>query len=304
MIGSSVQPITPNNMRSFLAILALVIPVSLTVAQLPSGTPAADRYANAQPPSDLNHPRPIPRRDTVFIEEMTWMEVRDARDAGQNRIIIPTGGIEQNGPYLALGKHNFVLRQDCEAIARRLGDTLVAPIIPFVPEGHHSPKTHHMRYPGTISISEETFERLLADIATSFQVHGFKEILLLGDSGDNQFGMEKVAQRLSQAWQGQPTRIHFIAEYYAPSAIREWLEERGIHEVDEGLHDRFRYGAQIATLDSDLIRFSERRKAGLAHINGISLLPIEKTKALGWELIDFQAQRTVTAIRRHLEEAP
>lgn len=291
-------------MRRLLAILAATTQVVTTLAQQTPGSPAAERYANAQTPSDLENPRPIPGRDTVFIEEMTWMEVRDARDAGQNRIIIPTGGIEQNGPYLALGKHNFVLRQDCEAIARRLGNTLIAPIIPFVPEGHHAPKTHHMRYPGTISISEETFERLLAEIATSFQVHGFKEILLLGDSGDNQYGMAQVAERLNEAWKNHPTRIHYIAEYYAPTAIREWLEARGIHEVDEGLHDRFRYGAQIATLDPNLIRFSERRQAGLAHINGISLLPLEQTKTIGWELVDFQAKRTVAAIRHHLGNAP
>src|SRR5947207_5200109 len=85
---------------------------------------------------DPNTPRPIEAVDTVWIEELTWMEVRDALKAGKQTVIIPTGGVEQNGPYLATGKHNVVLRATAEAIARKLGDALVAPIVPFVPEGN------------------------------------------------------------------------------------------------------------------------------------------------------------------------
>lgn len=84
---------------------------------------------------DPNGARPIDAVDTVFIEDMTWMEVRDAMQAGKDTVLIATGGIEQNGPYLAANKHNVVLRGTTDAIARKLGNTLVAPIIGFVPEG-------------------------------------------------------------------------------------------------------------------------------------------------------------------------
>lgn len=82
---------------------------------------------------DPNGPRPVEALDTVWVEEMTWMEVRDALRAGKTTVIVPTGGVEQNGPYLATGKHNVVLRATCEAIARKLGDALVAPVVAFVP---------------------------------------------------------------------------------------------------------------------------------------------------------------------------
>ncbi len=272
------------------------------IAQYHEGSAGAKRYKNTSRPSDLNKPSPIDRHDTVFIEEMTWMEVRDAKQDGKSTILIPTGGIEQNGPYVALGKHNYVLRQDCEAIARGLGDALVAPIVPFVPEGNHSPKSHHMRYPGTISITEETFERLLVDIATSFKVHGFEHIFLLGDSGDNQYGMERVAEQLSSRWRDEPTKVHYISEYYDPGAIEDWLKTKGIIEKDEGLHDRYRYEAQILTLEPEHIRLSQRLDAGLGSINGISLLPIERTYAIGWQLIAFQADRTIKAIKTRLKE--
>lgn len=289
--------------KTLLVCSASSLIVALAGAQQLPGTPAADRYANASTPPDLDGRRPIAARNTVFLEEMTWMEVRDAIKSGRDRIIIPTGGIEQNGPYVALGKHNFVLRQECEAIARRLGNTLVAPIVPFVPEGFHSPKTHHMRYPGTISVTEETFERLLVDIATSFKVHDFRHIYLLGDSGDNQLGMNRVAKELSDKWKEDPTQIHYISEYYAPRELVAWLKKHGIEEVDEGLHDRFRYEALIATLNPDHIRFSQRVREGLTSINGVSLLPFERTKSIGWQLIEFQAQRTVTAIQARSQTA-
>src|SRR5690242_600339 len=73
---------------------------------------------------DPNLPRPIEAVDAVFVEELTWMEVRDALKAGKSTVIIATGGVEQNGPYLATGKHNYILRATTEAIARKLGNAL------------------------------------------------------------------------------------------------------------------------------------------------------------------------------------
>src|SRR5712691_4423513 len=110
---------------------------------------------------ELQAPRPIAALDSVFLEELTWMEVRDAMKAGKTTVIIGIGGIEPDGPYVALGKHNYVLHATTEAIARQLGNALVAPIIQFVPSVRLAPRTGHMQYPGTISLREETFEALL-----------------------------------------------------------------------------------------------------------------------------------------------
>ena len=87
--------------------------------------------------------------NTVFLEELTWTEVRDAIGAGSTTIIIPTGGTEQNGPHMVLGKHNFLVKHKAEAVARRLGNALVAPVVAYVPEGDLAPLTGHMRFPGT-----------------------------------------------------------------------------------------------------------------------------------------------------------
>ena len=99
----------------------------------------------------VDTPNPLPNPDTVWIGEMTWMDVRDALGAGKTTAIISTGGIEPNGPWLATGKHQYVLRANCDAIARKLGNALCAPIIKLVPEGSIEPQSGHMTSPGTMS---------------------------------------------------------------------------------------------------------------------------------------------------------
>ena len=246
---------------------------------------------------DLDSPRPIAARDTVFIEDLTWMEVRDAIRAGKETVIVATGGVEQNGPYLVTGKHNIVLRATTEAIARKLS-ALVAPIVPFVPEGKIDPPTSHMRYSGTISVTEETFERLLIDICSSLKVHGFKNIILIGDSGGNQTGMKEVAEQLNQRWAAQKTKVYFIPDYYDHESVSKWLEEQGIHETDEGLHDDFAITATMMAVDPDSVRTQQRIAADKFRINGISLAPIEKTIEWGKKIVEFRAEATANAYRK------
>lgn len=250
---------------------------------------------------DPSAPRPIEALDTVFLEEMTWMEVRDALQSGVNTIIVSTGGVEQNGPYLATGKHNYVLRATTEAIARKLGHTLVAPIVPFVPEGDIDPPTQHMKYPGTITLTEATYERLLSEICASLRVHGFVHIVLIGDSGGNQQGMKAVASALNAQWKDSKVRVHFIPQYYDYPAVSRWLEKQGVKQVDEGLHDDFVMTAQMMAVDPTTVRMKQRQAAGKFRINGVDLAPAEKTIEWGKKIINYRADMTVAAIRRATE---
>jgi creatinine amidohydrolase len=246
---------------------------------------------------DPQSPRPIAAVDSVFIEDLTWMEVRDALKFGQDTALVATGGVEQNGPYLVAGKHNVVLRGTTEAIARKLGKTLVAPIVPFVPEGDIDPPTQHMLYPSTISVSEATFQALLTDICASLKMHGFRRIVLIGDSGGNQAGMKAVADRLGKEWQGT-CQVLFIPEYYDFSAVNKWLESQGIKQTPEGLHDDFGMTAQLLAIEPKAARMNERIKAGKFTINGVDLAPADKTIELGRRIIDLRADLTVQAIQK------
>jgi creatinine amidohydrolase len=157
-------------------------------------------------------------------------------------------------------------------------------------------------YPGTISVSEETFQALLADICASLKTHGFKRIVLIGDSGGNQDGMKAVAARLSGKWNDGRCRLVFIPEYYNTAPVTKWLESQGIKQTPEGLHDDFAMEATMLAIDPSSIRMKQRIAAGNFRINGVDLAPAEKTIEWGRKIIDFRAESTVKAIRNALEK--
>ena len=249
---------------------------------------------------DPESPRPIEAFDSVFLEDLTWMEIRDAMRAGKETVIIPTGGIEQNGPYLATGKHNTILRGTTESIARKLKTALVAPIIAFVPEGDIDPPSLHMHYPGTISLTEDTYQRLLTDICSCMRVHGFKNIVLIGDSGGNQDGMKAVAAALNAKWGSNQSKVYYIPEYYNYDKVGDWLKQQGIREEFEGIHDEFAITALMMAVDPGSVRARQRIAANKFRINGIELAPMEKTIEWGKKIIDFRAELTVKAVHAAL----
>jgi creatinine amidohydrolase/Fe(II)-dependent formamide hydrolase-like protein len=263
-------------------------------------TPEQRAEAERKLQAELRMPRPVDALNSVWIEELTWIEVRDAIAAGKKTVIIPTGGIEQNGPYVATGKHNVILRGQCESLARRLGNALCAPIIAFVPEGNIDPPTSHMRYPGTITLQESTFRALLDDIASSMRMHGFTEIIFIGDSGGNQAGMKAVAESLNARWGGKGSVARFIPEFYDNNGLIAYMNnELGIKEPNEdGWHDYYWITALMMAVDPSVVRYEERVKAGKASINGVSIAPKERTIEVGKKLIEWRTTQTVRAIEK------
>lgn len=291
--------LTPRLLFAASALLLLPHPASAQ-ATTPARPTAPGASAAALSPDPLAA-RVIDGVDTVFMEEMTWMEIRDAMMAGKDTVIVATGGLEQNGPYLVSAKHNIVLRATTEALARKLGNALVSSIIQFVPEGNIDPPTSHMKYPGTISLTAATFEALLTDVTSSLKTHGFKTIVFIGDSGGNQAGMKKVAQNLSAKWTaaGAPTRIHFIPEYYQYPALQEWVAKNlGITQVDEGLHDDYAISSMMALVDPSSVRLPQRAAKGKDTINGVKLTPLATTQANARKIVDHRVDATIDALKK------
>jgi creatinine amidohydrolase len=274
--------------------------------------------APAQTPSPQEAPRPIAAGDSLWTEELTWMEVRDAVRAGKTTVLIGTGGVEQNGPYVAGGKHNFVLATVMPEIAKAIGNTLIAPIVKFVPEGAIEPTPRgHMSYPGTISLEPATFEALLTDICRSYKAHGFKDMILIGDSGGNQTGMRNVAEALNKKWAAETARVHFLPEYYNEDQWSwDYLRSLGIVQIDKsapadrqdrrvdtrnGMHDDVYYEAQAAVQNPAFIRAEERIKAGLFTLHGVDMAPISKTVELGKKLAVYRAGITAKAFQASLK---
>lgn len=280
-----------SNRRRLVTHLRVLLGAALLV-------PLVARSAVAQMGSEaeLTMERPIPALNTIWIEEMTWLEIRDALAEGTRTAIVSTGGIEQNGPYVAMGKHNYVLQGMCERIARRLGDALCTPIIKLVPEGDIDPPTIHMPYTGTLTVRETTFEAMLEDVGRSLNQHGFDWIVYIGDSGGNQPGMENVASRLNAEWGTK--KALYIPEFYDNAGVQRHMEETfDIHEESEGWHDTFWLTAMQAAVDPETVRYEQRVQAGRASINGVSLVPLGRTIAIGEELMRWRTEQTVAAIR-------
>ena len=264
---------------------------------VPCGSPGVPQAAAQQSGmKDMRtFPRPIEALDNVWIEELTMLEVRDALAEGTTTALILTGGIEENGPYLTTGKHNHVLRVMGESIARRLGNALVAPIVTIEPGNPERASS-----PGGIRLSQETFQAVLRDMATSLKAQGFTDIFLMGDSGGNRRGMAAVAEGLTETWAGEGVVIGHIPEYYNYDDVVEYQKDvLGIDEDPrlEGLHDDYYITSIIMNDDPEYVRLEQRIAADKASINGISLLPVEETLEHGQRLIEFRTDATVEAIR-------
>lgn len=183
--------------------------------------------------------------ESIFLEDMTWQEVRDAISNGNNRVIIPTAGIEQNGPHMVLGKHDHVIRYTSSKIAEKIKHTLVAPVINFVPEGNIDPPDGHMRFSGTVSVSEQLFSELLKSTATSLKAHGFKTIYFIGDSGGNQASQHSVALELREAWSVFDVQVFHIGDYYYENGQSQYLLNKGFKTEQIGSHAGIRDTSEL-----------------------------------------------------------
>lgn len=232
---------------------------------------------------------------SVYIEDLTWTELRDLIAAGKTTAIIPVGGTEQNGPHMAIGKHNVRVRLLAGKIAAGLGDALVAPVLPYVPEGELDPPTGHMRFPGTLTAPRDGFAKIVEYAARSLARSGFRDIVLLGDHGSYQSDLAAVAARLNHEWAKTPMRAHAIREYYDQSThgFAQLLQKKGYAAAEIGTHAGLADTALTMALDPSLVR-GDRLRPG----EGDNGDPSRASAALGAPGVELIVTKTIEAIRR------
>jgi creatinine amidohydrolase/Fe(II)-dependent formamide hydrolase-like protein len=244
--------------------------------------------------------------DTVLLEELTWVELRDLMRSGKTTVIIATAGTEQKGPHMVMGEHKYVLEYTSDRIARALGNAFVAPIITYVPEGSWDNPRGHMTKAGTITLPNERFMALLEHAARSLEAGGFTDIILIGDSGGNQQGMRDVAAKLNQEWKaaGIGARAHFIGDYYAKSAAdaRKYLNERGFSESDIGNHAGMVDTSELMAVNPALVRMDKRAPGGGFENSGVSGDPTKATAELGQAILKIKIDNALAQIRASLAE--
>ena len=238
----------------------------------------------------------------VDIEDMTSPELKARIAAGTTTILVPIGGTEQNGPHMVLGKHNVRAHLLSDEIARRLGNAVVAPVIAYVPEGGIHPPQAHMRFTGTISIPDATFESLLEATARSFKQHGFHDVFFLGDHGGYQKSEQRVADKLNREWKNDPAcRVHALLDYYevTQTAFIDTLKKKGYTPAEIGTHAGLNDTSLSLAVDKALVRadvLAQGKDLDLAH--GVYGDPRRSSAEVGQLGVQEIVNTSVAAIQR------
>jgi creatinine amidohydrolase/Fe(II)-dependent formamide hydrolase-like protein len=257
---------------------------------------AAGLHAQAQTPAQTQ----TQTSASVYIEDLTWTELRDQVRAGSTTIIVPIGGTEQSGPAMALGKHNVRAHVLAGRIAAGAGHTLVAPVIAYVPEGAVNPPTAHMKFPGTITIPDAAFETTLEYAARSFRQHGFKDIVLIGDHGGYQKNMARVAAKLNKEWAATPVRVHALDAYYqvVDHDYAQALKKRGLTDAQIGTHAGTSDTSLTLAIEPKLVRSERLHGAPLTAADGVYGDPRPSSVEAGQLGVDLIVGHSIEAIKR------
>jgi creatinine amidohydrolase len=246
---------------------------------------------------------PANAQNSVFLEDLTWIEVRDAIRAGKTTALIPTGGTEQNGPHMVLGKHNFIVKFAAGEIAKRVGTILVAPVLAYVPEGAIDPPTGHMRFPGTITLPAEHFAAVVEFAARSLKAHGFLDIALIGDNGGNQAPLKGVAERLNKEWAATRVRVHHLDAYYdyQEGDFISWLRTQGEKQEDIGTHVGIPDTSQLLAIYPAGVRLDKLAPGRVDDGTGVVGNPTRANLEYGKKGLEFKVEAAIRQFRGLLD---
>jgi creatinine amidohydrolase len=234
-----------------------------------------------------------------YMEAMSWVDIRDAIRGGKKVAVIATGGVEQNGPHMTLGKHNDIITFAAGMIAAQLNG-LVAPTVKWVPEGN-IPRANTSAQPGTITNPMPHFQTLLIAAARSLKVHGFTEILLIGDSGGNQMGLSRTADSLNKVWADSGVKVFALNEYYARARQENnalMLKELGVTCQQIGTHAGMMDTSQLMYVNPDAVRTENIRVNGGAGNSGVRGDPTKASAELGKRLLENKVSAAVRQYRQ------
>ena len=232
--------------------------------------------------------------NSLFIEDLTWEEVAAALKTGKTTALIYTGGGEQNGPHLAFGKHNAVARYLSERIAKELGNALIYPVLPYSPSGDPGKKEGQMAFPGSSSLTDETYGMVLRDLTLGAATAGFRDIILIGDHGGGQDVLKQTAATLDAKLRPSGTRVFYCDDLYFKSRdeFSLYLKE---HKVTGEGHAGVEDTSAILYVKPEWVR--KDKIAGKDPAKGVEGDPRSGTVELGKVQQDLKVKVAVAQIR-------
>ena len=156
------------------------------------------------------------KEEPVEIELMTHTEIYSAiHNHGKTTVLVYNGGTEQRGPHAVLGGHTFIARAVAPAIARKLGNALVAPVLPF--SANPAAPGADSKMPGAVALTPELFQKVNEAVVDSMVKNGFKNIVLMGDHGGGQAELSQLADALEAKYGSKGTHVYFCGDVYDKS---------------------------------------------------------------------------------------
>lgn len=180
-------------MKKSLALAAcLALPVAVVLAQ-------AQRQVNV--------------KDIVELELMTHTELSEKmHNEGWTSVLLVTGGTEERGPQDVLGGHTIMARSHAVAIARKLGKTVVAPVLPVAVNA--TGLRENTNQPGAIQMPADVFKAVQVAEIDSMVMNGFKDIYLMGDHGGGQEQIREAAEEADRKYSPRGVHVYYIGDFY------------------------------------------------------------------------------------------
>ena len=251
-------------------------------------------------------------QERVEIEMMTYPEIYSAiHNQGKTTVLIYNGGTEQRGPHAVLGGHTFMARGIAPLIARKLGNALVAPVLPFSvnPAGGVDPKM-----PGSVALAPELFQKVNEAVVDSMVKNGFKNIVLLGDHGGGQDELNKLAETLDAKYRSQGVHVYFCGDVYEKSRreFAEWLTSKhlplsnhgGISDTSTMLYlqpatEQWVRSIYKTTTGDPVLPPGQRPDPKLPRVNnGVTGDPRPSTPEIGKLVVEMKVDNAVAQIRK------
>jgi creatinine amidohydrolase len=151
-------------------------------------------------------------RDIVDLEMLTHTEVSQRLKDGWTSILIVTGGTEERGPQDVLGGHNIMAHSHAVMIAKKLGKTLVAPVLPVAVNA--TGLKENTDQPGAIQMPADVFKAVQIAEIESMAMNGFKDIFLMGDHGGGQAEMKQAAEEMDAKLAPKGVHVYYVSDFY------------------------------------------------------------------------------------------
>ena len=151
----------------------------------------------------------------VDMELLTHTELSAKIKDGWTSVLLAAGGTEERGPQDVLGGHTFMAKSHADMIARKLGKTLVAPVLPIAVNATGlNPNREMADQAGAMQMPAEVFKQVQLAQIDSLARSGFKDIYVMGDHGGGQNEMKEAAEEMDKKWSAKGTRVYYVSDFY------------------------------------------------------------------------------------------